>query len=259
MKGKIWSVDETYIAFLLYCQIPFGQIHKANEQIIKLAALLDRSPSSVSMKLGNLAANDPLVKARGLAGLKNCSRRDKQTVEAFHADWDGCIDKAQGLLEALENRRPVLNTVVEPRFVIGEYPTLHERWATVKERVSQSFFRNAVLASYRYACCITGLMVKQTLIASHIKPWAVSGASEKANPTNGLCLNAFHDRLFDSGMMTVTPDFVIHYSHKLKELDVTETEKNWLARFAGQKIIVPDKFGPKKEFLEYHNDSIFVR
>ena len=92
MRGKIWSEQETYIAFLLYCQIPFGQIDKRNPKIIELANLLDRTPSSVGMKLCNFAANDPLIQARGVKGLQNCSIKDKQVFEAFKSDWDKNLD-----------------------------------------------------------------------------------------------------------------------------------------------------------------------
>lgn len=259
MRGKIWSEQETYIAFLLYCQIPFGQIDKRNPKIIELANLLDRTPSSVGMKLCNFAANDPLIQARGVKGLQNCSIKDKQVFEAFKSDWDKNLEIAQAYLQDLEAGHITYQPIEEPQFVIGEYPSIHERYATVKARASQGFFRNAVLASYKNTCCVTGLSIKETLIASHIKPWSESADSEKADPTNGLCLNSFHDRLFDSGLMTVTPDLIIHYSPKIREFDVTETEKDWLAKFNNQRIHVPDKFGPGKEFLEYHNDIIFKR
>ena len=38
-----------------------------------------------------------------------------------------------------------------------------------------------------------GIEKKLLLVASHIKSWAVSDAyNECTNPSNGLCLNAFH-------------------------------------------------------------------
>ena len=38
----------------------------------------------------------------------------------------------------------------------------------------------------------------------HIKPWKDSDIqTERTNPSNGLCLNALHDKAFDRGFITV--------------------------------------------------------
>ena len=52
--GKKWSEDETILAFYYYCQIPFGKIHKTNPEIMHIASILGRTPSSVVLKMGNL-------------------------------------------------------------------------------------------------------------------------------------------------------------------------------------------------------------
>ncbi len=41
-----------------------------------------------------------------------------------------------------------------------------EREALVRVRVNQQFFRAAVLSAYDFRCCVTGLDVKELLIAS---------------------------------------------------------------------------------------------
>ena len=33
---------------------------------------------------------------------------------------------------------------------------------------------------------------------------------------------------------------------------------NWILKSDKEKIILPEKFHPQKEFLEYHNDMIFI-
>lgn len=88
--------------------------------------------------------------------------------------------------------------------------TIHEagtREQMVHVRVGQNYFRNAVLSAYESRCCMTGISVPEFLIASHIKPWKSSDdKKEKANPRNGLCLNALHDKAFDLGFITVDKD-----------------------------------------------------
>ena len=125
----------------------------------------------------------------------------------------------------------------------------------VATRLNQDFFRNAVLSSYRYACCITGMADPELLIASHIKPWKDSDwKKERTNPRNGLCLNALHDKAFDRGLLTVLPDYTVRISSKLSGND---DGTMWIKQCDKQSIILPERFLPCKEFLEYHNDVVF--
>ncbi len=45
-----WFREETILAFDLYCKIPFSKISSKNEDIIRLANLIGRTPSSVGLK-----------------------------------------------------------------------------------------------------------------------------------------------------------------------------------------------------------------
>lgn len=53
------------------------------------------------------------------------------------------------------------------------------------------------------------------------------------------------------------PDYIIKVSSKIKPSVEGDTVEDWLLSFANQKIRMPNKFFPGKEFLEYHNDVIF--
>lgn len=61
MATTRWTKDQLKLAFHLYCQLPFGKLHSKNPEIIKLAQLLDRTPSAVAMKLSNFASLDPAI------------------------------------------------------------------------------------------------------------------------------------------------------------------------------------------------------
>ena len=61
-----WTHDELVIACGLYFTLPFGQMHYRNPKIIEVARLLKRTPSSLAMKLVNLASLDPAHSARGV-------------------------------------------------------------------------------------------------------------------------------------------------------------------------------------------------
>jgi putative restriction endonuclease len=95
------------------------------------------------------------------------------------------------------------------------------------------------------------------LIASHIKPWNISESDEKTNPRNGLCLNALHDKAFDEGFITVTPDLKIHVSNEIKDICDGETVNNYFKIYDNTYIRKPEKFLPDKNFLQYHNDVIY--
>ena len=68
--GKKWSEDETILAFYYYCQIPFGKMHKTNPEIIHVASMLGRTPSSVVLKMENLGHFDPELQKRNVSGLR---------------------------------------------------------------------------------------------------------------------------------------------------------------------------------------------
>ena len=79
-----------------------------------------------------------------------------------------------------------------------------ERTAIVKSRVGLGLFRKKLLEKYNSTCIITGVSVKRLLIASHIKPWAVSDNEERLSDENGLLLSPTYDKLFDYGLITFT-------------------------------------------------------
>ncbi len=244
--GQKWSVEETIVAFFYYCQIPFGRITKSNPEVIRIAALLGRTPSSVALKMGNLGHFDPELQKRNILGLSNASKTDLEVVTSFYNNWEGLAEKAREIERTLSAASGLV------------FPEGATRDTTVAARVNQHFFRDAVLASYQHKCCITEIDVPALLIASHIKPWADSDPmSERTNPSNGLCLNALHDRAFDKGLITVLPDYTVRVSSKLKDrLDGDSIA--WLMECDKQPIHLPDRFLPGKEFLQYHNDVIFV-
>ncbi len=60
-----------------------------------------------------------------------------------------------------------------------------ERDSLIKSRVGQGAFRTTLLEKYKGACVVTGITLKNLLIASHIKPWAVSSNVERLSSENG--------------------------------------------------------------------------
>lgn len=253
MPSNKWTREELILAFNLYCKIPFGTIHIHNPQIIALAKILGRTPSAVSWKLANLASLDPTLKKRNIAGASHGSKMDEVVWNEFNGDWDRLAFESEKLL-AQKIGKPVEDISDIDSFdfsVIGK-----EREAIVKIRVNQSFFRKAVLAAYNFQCCITGLGIPELLNASHIIPWSKDKANQ-VNPRNGLCLNAIHDRAFDRGLLTITPDFKIKISKSIKHNNTDSALQDFLFRYDGAEIKTPTRFLPDSSFLKYHNKSVF--
>lgn len=241
-----WTREEEIIVFNLYCKIPFQRSSKNHPDVIKIAKLIGRTPSAVNMKIGNFGSFDASLKEKGITGLTNASKLDKEIWDEFNGRWSELAYISEELLAKLQGES------------LSDYiPKGQEKLVTVKQRVNQSFFRQAVLTSYMNSCCITGLSSPELLIASHIKPWKECDDSEKTNPQNGLSLNALHDKAFDRGFITVTPNFDIKISSKITDVCDGKTVNKFFRQYENCKITLPEKFLPSKEFLQYHNDCIF--
>jgi len=254
MSKKLWSEEETLLAFLLYCKIPFAKTVKTTPEVIELATLINRSPSAVAMKLGNFGRFDPELQKRGIKGLSNASKQDRHIWERFERDGESLVFEAEKLL----SRRKGIKLEASSE-EITNIPIGSSIEKTIKSRIGQQFFRESILSSYGSKCCITGISIPSLLVASHIKPWSVSNPeTERVNPANGLLLNAFHDKAFDKGLITINKSFEIVISDTVPQTISESMDIDWLREFSGKGIKLPDKFLPDANFIEYHNDYIFL-
>lgn len=246
---NLWTREEEIIVFNLYCKIPFKNSSKNHPEVIAIANLIGRTPSAVNMKIGNFGSFDDNLKRQGIVGLTNASKLDSEIWNEFNSNWDKLAFESEKLIEKFQTKNLESQNI----------PVGREKLVTVRQRVNQNFFRMSVLASYKNTCCITGINTPELLIASHIKSWAVSDENEKTNPCNGLCLNALHDKAFDRGFLTVTPDYKIKISEKITDIFEGLTVEKFFNTYAGKQIILPEKFLPNKKFLLYHNENVFEK
>jgi putative restriction endonuclease len=126
----------------------------------------------------------------------------------------------------------------------------------VKTRVNQNIFRQIVLANYNRKCAITGIDLPDLLVASHIIPWSKNEA-ERLNPENGICLSALYDRAYDNGLIGITEKYQIILSTELKNREKKEFYPLLFGNLSNVKLQLPQKYLPKKEFLQFHLDSVF--
>jgi len=251
---KRWTKEQTIVVFNLYCKIPFRKASSTHPDIIRIAKLIGRSPNSVKMKIGNFGSFDPELKKRGIVGLSNTSKLDEEVWNEFNDNWDELAYESEQLIAEFseeELERSSKNN-------LEDIPEGEERETIIKARVNQNFFRQSVLSAYNLKCCITGIQIPQLLVASHIKPWSRwNNKTEKTNPRNGLCLNSLHDKAFDSGLITITPNFKIKVSKQKFADDSSKIINDWFRNINGEKIEVPERFLPEISFLEYHNSEVF--
>ncbi len=249
--GLLWTRDELILAFDLYCRIPFRKTKADNPEVIGLAARLDRSPASVARKLGNFGSFDPELRKRQISGLGHTGKLDREIWDEFNHDWNQLVLEATRLRQA--NVVAVLpNAEVEDLIAPAG---ASEKETIRKTRIHQSFFRDAVLSSYEETCCITGLRVRECLVASHIVPWSVS-EQLRTDPRNGLCLSATFDRLFDRGLLTLSDDFEVIISSKLRETSDRRVNE-MISFYHGTPMLRPRRFLPQPEHLDWHRNNVF--
>ena len=254
-----WNREDLLVAFSMYCQIPFGKLHSRNPEIIRVATLLDRTPGALAMKLVNFASLDPSITSSGRRGLGNASRADAAIWEEFNADWECAILESESQLHLLEKKKGKLaETVQSDASDLDEasYVGMTKEVQT-QVRIKQSFFRKAVLSSYKQRCCITNISESRLLVASHIVPWK-SDANNRLNPRNGLCLSVLHDKAFDRGLITLSDEFRVKVSPALRRYDGEPFIRDTLLAIEGIQIFLPERFLPDLAFLKRHRDEVFL-
>lgn len=258
-----WSDDELLVAFRLYCRTPFGRLHQSNPEIIVLADSIGRTPSAVAMKACNFASLDPEQQARGTAGLGNVSRADRQLWERFLATPGTVMEAAEHAFIRLQegadrsvvdevdrhDEASIVETMIEH---LGD----SEREQVIRTRRVQRFFRDTVFVSYEHRCALSEIAITSLLNASHIIPWK-DDEQRRADPRNGLCLNALYDRAFDRGLIAFDDSLQVLVSPELEGEDVPPLQAEHLMGLAGQHLRLPSRFAPDRDAIEWHREHVF--
>jgi predicted restriction endonuclease len=207
------------------------------------------------MKLCNLASLDAYHQQRGVSGLPGASNLDRKVWNDFQQDWATMAERSEAAFEALMGGQAPVDSESSKRPTAPEGPTEVLRF--VKVRRVQDFFRKAILGSYESRCALTGLAVPELLIASHIIGWSDNEA-RRADPTNGICLNALHDKAFDRHLITFDEDFRVVVASVLKSKEVPEFQSCNFGQLEGKPLRLPHRFLPDPEALSVHRE-VFAR
>ena len=137
---------------------------------------------------------------------------------------------------------------------VNEERARYGRETTIRPRLGQGAFRILVTDAYLRACAITGEHSLPVLEAAHIKPYKEDGPHAVHN---GLLLRSDFHRLLDSGYITITPEYRIEVSRRLKE--DFENGRSYYP-FNGRPLshlpaAAQDR--PQQEWLTWHNENKF--
>ncbi len=126
-------------------------------------------------------------------------------IPTFISGWDANSLKARlifGFQDQADYVAP--ESVSERRYALQ----------TVKQRLHQASFREAVITAYNGRCALSGLPEQSLLDAAHI----ISDRDERLGQPvvpNGLPLSKIHHAAFDAHLIGIDPDYRLHVSERL--------------------------------------------
>ncbi|MFC1660186.1 HNH endonuclease [Gemmatimonadota bacterium] len=120
-------------------------------------------------------------------------------------------------------------------------------------RLGQGMFRAVITDVYQRRCAVTQEKALPALEAAHIRPF-----KDVAEHTisNGILLRSDVHRLFDAGYITITPEYQVEASRRMKD-DFHDGDT--YLRLNGTHIFVPEPVAlrPDPAALQWHNEERF--
>jgi putative restriction endonuclease len=161
--------------------------------------------------------------------------------------WIDCVARAVARREPDTSR---IGSMIADRPLPGGYGAPQ----SVRPRLGQRSFRIAVLDSYERRCAITNEKTLPALEAAHIRDYR---DVQEHTLNNGILFRADIHKLFDTGYVTVTPDFHFEVSRRIKE--EFENGRDYY-KLHGTSIRLPKKPNeyPLAEALSWHNEQRFL-
>jgi putative restriction endonuclease len=189
--GKVWYDDQRNV---------HGQIFEGDETIEY--AFMGQDPSAADNRWLRDAFENrvPIIYFLGVA-----PGRYQAILPAFISGWDSKALKARvafGLPDQEAMAPP--ETALERRYALR----------TVKQRLHQASFREAVISAYRGRCAVSGLHESLLLDAAHIIADKDEELGQPAVP-NGIPLSKIHHAAFDTQLIGIDPNYRLHVSKRL--------------------------------------------
>lgn len=137
---------------------------------------------------------------------------------------------------------------------LAEAPAASYGRAERKIRYGQGAFRTLVEAAYE-RCAISGERTRPVLQAAHIQPFS---SSLDHSPSNGLFLRSDIHQLYDAGYVTVTPEYEVRVSSKLREK--FSNGKIYYQHDGHPLVVLPKDVTsrPDVERLAWHGEKVWL-
>lgn len=125
----------------------------------------------------------------------------------------------------------------------------------VAPRLGQGGFRIMVMDEYSRKCAITGEKTLPVLEAAHIQPYSENGPHEICN---GIFMRSDLHTLFDGGYMTLTKEFNVEVSKRIRE--EFSNGREYYALHGKKLIFLPENLSnrPDPAFLEWHQQNRYL-
>lgn len=138
--------------------------------------------------------------------------------------------------------------------IVREQPAQYGEPTTIMPRLGQGAFRVMVTDVYQRRCAITGETTLPVLEAAHILPFAERGPNEVGN---GILLRSDFHKLFDLGLITVTPELNVKVSPKIRREWFNGKQYYRLDNQRLANIPKEPAHHPATTFLKWHNERRF--
>ena len=142
----------------------------------------------------------------------------------------------------------------EPAAEYGDGPRFGELFLR-RSRLGQGAFKVLVSEAYGKRCAITGESTFPVLEAAHIQAFGEGGPHRISN---GMLLRSDFHKLFDAGLVTVTPELRVRVSDQIK--DKYFNGKAYYRLHDQPLAVMPERATdhPDPEYLKWHLQERFV-
>jgi putative restriction endonuclease len=169
--------------------------------------------------------------------------------------YDTTDNVGASLWATLESKLARLEPVLDTSASVEEDRALYGNEYLTRARLGQGAFRILVTDAYKRRCAITGERTLPVLESAHIKPYAQLGPHRISN---GVLLRSDLHKLFDLGYVTITPDYHVEISKRIKE--EYENGHDYYVLHGKKLSSMPDSIieQPSSDFIKWHNDNVYV-
>ena len=255
IKAEYLSPSQDYRGKDEMCSLWFERMEMVNSLPDGIVTFTIREQSHLTGPRGYVNSSDKIYKlireiSLPLISYISAMRLDYNGQPMFYLKLFADFEEIEKRKAFIENYGSIRQTEEETFFGVREEE--QEKKHLVRySREGQDEYRRKLLEECPF-CPITMINEESLLIASHIKPWAVSDPKERIDPNNGFILSPLYDKLFDRGYITFSND---------KRVSIS----NWLSRQVKERIGIKEnqlfQFLPMNDsrarYLEYHRNMVF--